>query len=157
MSHSRPLAKFTSINITSKLWHWYLTNRFQYVSINTQASHLLPVESGVPQGSILGLLLFIIFINDLPDAVLYSRTLLFADDTKYFHCIKSISDQQLLQHDQNLLFNWSFMSNLCFNPSKSIHVLFNQTIFTSYNIRGNPINTTHSHKDLGVIGSDNLN
>ena len=49
------------------------------------------------------------------------------------------------------------MSNLSFNPSKSIHVSFNQTISTSYNISGNPINTTHSHKDLGVIVSDNLN
>ena len=49
------------------------------------------------------------------------------------------------------------MSNLSFNPSKSIHVSFNQTISTSYNISGNSINTTHSHKDLGVIVSDNLN
>ena len=83
--------------------------------------------------------------------------MLFADDTKCLHCIKSISDQQLLQHDLNLLFNWSFMSNLSFNSSKSIHVSFNQTISTSYNISGNPINTIHGHKDLGVIVSDNLN
>ena len=49
------------------------------------------------------------------------------------------------------------MSNLSLNPSKSIHISFNQAISTSYNIIGNSINTTHSHKDLGVIVSDNLN
>ena len=93
VSHSHLLAKLTFINIIGKLWLWfraYLTNRFQYVSINSQASQLLPVESEVPQkSSILGPLLFIIFINDLSDAILYSRTLPFADDTKCFHYIKS--------------------------------------------------------------------
>ena len=56
------------------------------------------------------------------------------------------------------LASWSVTSHLIsFNPSKSIHVSFNQTISTSYNIKGNSINTVHSHKDLGVIVSDNLN
>ena len=49
------------------------------------------------------------------------------------------------------------ISHLSFNPSKSNHMSFNQNIRTSYNIRGNPINTTHCHRDLGVIISDDLN
>ena len=81
----------------------------------------------------------------------------FADDTKCFKHIKSPDDEQSLQNDLHNLASWSVASHLSFNPSKSTHVSFNQDISTSYNIRGNPINTTHSHKDLGVIISDNLN
>ena len=106
------------------------------------------------QGSILGPLLFILYMNDLPGVIHWSRALLFADDTKCFKHIKSPDDEQSLQND---LASWSVTSHLSFNPLKSTHVSFNQNISTSYNIRGNPINTTHSHKDLGVIISDILN
>ena len=91
-------------------------------------------------------------MSNLPDVIHWSRTLLFADDTKYFKHIKSHDDEQSLQTDLHDLASRSVTPHLSFNPSKSIHVSFNQTISTSYNIRGNPINTTHRHKD-----SDNLN
>ena len=142
-------------NISDHLWFRlknYLTNRFQFVSINNSHSYLLPVVSGLLQGSILGALLFILYMNNLPDVIHWSRALLFADDTKYFKHIKSHDDEQSLQTDLHDLASRSVTSHLSFNPSKSIHVSFNQTISTSYNIRGNPINTTHSHKD-----TDNLN
>ena len=98
-------------------------------------------------------------MNDLPDAIRWSRALHFADDTKCFKHIKSPDDEQSLQNNLHNLASWSVTSHLSFNPSKSIHVSFNQNISTSYNIRGNvnPINTTHSHRDLGVIISDDLN
>ena len=96
-------------------------------------------------------------MNDLPDVIYWSSALLFADDTKCFKHIKSPDDEQSLQNDLHNLASWSVASHLSFNPSKSTHVSFNQNISTSYNIRGNLINTTHSHKDLGVIISDNLN
>ena len=95
-------------------------------------------------------------MNDLPDAIRWSRPLLFADDTKCFKYIKSPDDEQSLQNDLQNLASWGATSHLSFNPSKSIHMSFIQNISTSYNIRDNPINTTHSHRDLGVI-SDNLN
>ena len=79
VSHFHRLDKLTSFNISGRLWLWfkaYLTNRFQYVSVNNQFSQLLPVESGVPQGSILGPLLLIIYINDIFDAVLYYSLLM---------------------------------------------------------------------------------
>ena len=158
--HSQLLHKLSIYNISGKLWFWfknYLSDRFQFVSINNVHSHLLPVISGVPQGSILGPLLFILYMNDLPDMIHWSRALLFADDTKCFRHIKSSDDEQSLQNDLNNLASWSATSHLSFNPSKSTHLSFNQKISTSYNIGGNPINTTHSHKDLGVIVSDNLN
>ena len=158
--HVNLLHKLSTFNISGKLWLWiknYLTSRSQYVSINNSYSYLLPVVSGVPQGSILGPLLFIMYMNDLPDAIHWSKTLLFADDTKCFKHIKSPDDQQCLQHDLNNLSSWSATSCLSFNSSKSTHISLNCKSLTSYNIRGMPINTTHNHKDLGIIINDNLN
>ena len=114
------------------------------------------MESGVPKGSILGPLLFIIYINSLPDAVLHSKTLMFADNTKCFRHIKSLSDQQLLQADLNLLSSWSAVSCLSFNPSKSVHISFSSKLPTSYILNNCPINSSSSHKDLGVIVSTDL-
>ena len=156
VSHSHLLDKLISVDIS---WFWfkaYLTDRFQHVSTNNHCSQLLPVESGVPEGSILGPLLFIIYINSLPDAVLHSKTLIFADDTKCFRHIKSLSDQQLLQADLNLLSSWSAVSCLSFNPSKSVHISFSSKLPKSYILNNCPINLPASHKDLGVIVSSDL-
>ena len=97
VSHVHLLDKLASSDIVSDLWLWfraYLTNRFQYISANNHYSQLLPVESGVPQGSVLGPLLFVVYVNDVPDTVLHSKMLLFADDTKCFRQIKSQADQR---------------------------------------------------------------
>jgi len=104
VSHSHLLSKLLSFNIGGEIWSWfraYITNRYQYVSINNSNSCLLPVESGVLQGSILGPLLFIMYMNDLPNAVLFSKVFLFADDTKCFQHICTTSDSSLLQNDVN--------------------------------------------------------
>ena len=81
------------MGITGNLWKWfecYLTNRIQRVSVNNYFSTPLPVISGVPQGSILGPLLFLIYINDLPPAVTSSKVLLFADDAKCYKTIHNL-------------------------------------------------------------------
>ena len=79
---------------------------------------LLPVISGVPQGSILGPLMFLIYINDIPNYVTSSTTLLFADDTKCFKTIIQPSDSIQLQRDIESLTQWSIDWNLIFNSSK---------------------------------------
>ena len=90
--HDLLLEQLWKCGITGSLWwlfHSYLSDRRQCVRVEGQTSGWLPVCSGVPQGSILGPLLFIIYINDLPSYVSFSSTLLFADDTKVSRPISS--------------------------------------------------------------------
>ena len=78
----------------------------------------LPVTSGVPQGSILGPMLFLLYVNSLPDAVRSSQIAAFADDTKIFKETTSTRDAQQLQDDLSNLVMWSDSAGLNFNYSK---------------------------------------
>ena len=83
------------------------------------ASERLPVTSGVPQGSLAGPLLFVILINDLPDAIHeQTSTAMYADDTKMHRTILTVKDCDTLQQDLTSLNTWSHESNLKFNASK---------------------------------------
>ena len=107
----------------SNLWKWlqvYLSNRAQHVQLNHCISDALPVISGVPQGSILGPLLFLIFVNDLPLSISSSEILLFADDTQCLKKVSSHTDSILLQDDLLCLSNWSQKWNLHFNEKKCV-------------------------------------
>ena len=122
--HNELLLKLWKTGITGNTWNWlkeYLTGRRQHVNINGCFSSALPVISGVPQGSILGPLLFLIYINDLPSCTTYVNLFLFADDTK---CLKSITtpvDTTLLQSDLDSLSEWSLEWKLSFNELKCLH------------------------------------
>ena len=87
----------------------------QCVILNGFVSDPSPVISGVPQGSILEPLLFLNFVNDIPDSVTSSTTFLFADDTKCLKTIKCPSESVLLQRDLHNLSGWSQQWNLIFN------------------------------------------
>ena len=93
--HYLLLSKLWRIGITGNLWKWfeaYLSSRTQCVSINNQHSNFLPVLSGVPQGSILGPQLILIYVDNLPLSASFSTLLLFADDTKCFRPIRCHND-----------------------------------------------------------------
>ena len=102
VSHGILLKKLWSIGITNTLWSWlkdYLSNRYQKVTINNSYSDPLPVVSGVPQGSILGPLLFIGYMNDMSSYINHSQYIKFVDDTKCFLHINTLSDHIALQED----------------------------------------------------------
>ena len=104
-----------------KLLDWirsFLERRQQRVVINGQYSTWRNVTGGIPQGSVLGTLLFVIYINDLPDTVL-SQVLLFADDTKMYRQIqKDASDHHTFQEDISKLQEWADKWLLRFHPDK---------------------------------------
>ena len=107
--HWRLLNKLQAYGIKGKILEWvtdFLTNRRQRVSINGCMSQWLAVLSGIPQGSVLGPVLFILYINDLPELV-DNFTMLFADDTKLYSTVNNKSDQEGLQKDPNKLIQWS--------------------------------------------------
>ena len=95
----------------------FLDNRKQAVVINGINSEKIPVSSGVPQGSVLGPILFLAYINDLPEQV-KSRVRLFADDTALYLAISSTTESEVLQTDLASLEQWEKMWDMQFNPSK---------------------------------------
>ena len=99
--------------------HWiqaFLSNRQQRVVVEGEESDSVPVTSGVPQGSVLGPILFLTYINDLPqDIVLQVR--LFADDTAIYLTAESETDSDCLQRDLDRLQAWESKWDMEFNPS----------------------------------------
>ena len=159
--HAALLLKLWSIGICGSLWSWfsgYLRSRTQCVTVRGHRSDYLPVLSGVPQGSILGPLLFLVYINDLPTAT-SSTTLMFADDTKCLRNICSFSDCRLLQNDLLALSEWSTTARLQFNIAKFAILRFcpNDPPFDfPYNIDNSVIASPSSHRDLGIMMSRTL-
>ena len=103
--HERLLIKLRHYGIRGNILSWiqsFLTGRSQKVLVEGQSSSSSPVTSGVPQGTVLGPLLFLLYINDLPDSV-QSTTRLFADDSLLYRKIKSTVDLDILQEDLNRL------------------------------------------------------
>ena len=110
VSHDLLLVKLHNFGISGNLLRWFrdfLSGRFQRVTAPAVTSEPLPVLSGVPQGSILGPLLFIIYVNDLSKSVSKGTTMaMFADDTKIHRPIKNSEDNKTLQSDLDSITNW---------------------------------------------------
>lgn len=128
-------------------------NRTQEVVVNGSVSAPAPVISGIPQGTVLGPVLFVIYINDLLDNV-SSGGLMFADDTKIYRQITSREDALQLQSDIGKLEEWSRLWQLYFNYDKC-HVLTmgkfgNIQVAHRYTVYGNEMEHVFEEKDLGV-------
>jgi hypothetical protein len=122
--HERLLYKLSTFGIEGKLYNWlnsYLSSRSQFVTINGYSSQSYPITAGVPQGSVLGPTLFLLFINDLPSACA-NPIYLFADDSTLFKIIKKSDSielyRQSIQQDLNALENWATVNRAGFNTKK---------------------------------------
>ena len=125
--HQRLLAKCKGLGLDGRVLEWirvWLEDRQQRVVLNGEASEWADVLSGVPQGSVLGPTLFLIFINDIDDAVEVTNSILlkFADDTKVGMVVESEEQRQELQATINRLVGWSEEWQMLFNSDKC-HIL----------------------------------
>ena len=112
--------------------------------------------SGVPQGSVLGPLLFLIFINDIDEGII-NRLLKFADDAKLMGKVSNVQMIQSMRNDLDLLFDWSNKWGMEFNVKKcKVMHIGNNNPNVVYEINGNSLDIVQKEKDLGVIVSNNL-
>ena len=159
--HKRLLLKMKSLGITGNILKWvesWLTNRKQRTVLNGVFSSWVDVESGVPQGSVLGPLLFVIFINDIDSCADEIDILLkFADDTKLGHKARNIEDCLKTQKCLDKLIDWANTWNMSFNISKCkvLHVGRNNLNHV-YTMNGTPLEVTTVERDIGVQISSNL-
>ena len=131
----------------------YLSNRKQYTFVNGSKSTELLIDIGVPQGSVLGPLLFLLYINDLPNASLL-LTRLFADDTCLLFSAKTIDELQIvINREMRKIEHWMSCNKLSINYKKTKYMLLyrqpNQRPFTLY-INDNKIDKVNCFKYLGV-------
>ena len=162
--HRRLILKLHGYGIQGKLLNWireFLSCRTQQVVVGNGKSSWSYVKSGVPQGSVLGPVLFLIYVNELP-SVIQSSAKMFADDTKVYRPIQTPDDCRKLQEDLKSLEEWSSDWLLKFNASKC-RVMHcgsgnGRASYVMLNAEGNEahLEKTTLEKDLGVTISDNL-
>ena len=165
--HEGLLYKLKSMGISGELYNFlesYLSGRFQRVLLNGKSSLWKPILAGVPQGSILGPLLFLVYINDLPNG-LKSNAKLFADDTSLFTIVKDRNvNANILNNDLQLISQWAYKWKMLFNPDPkkpAQEVLFsrknqiqNHPTISLNNVQ---VERTTYQKHLGVILDEKLN
>ena len=158
--HKRLLFKLEDLCINDCLLKWvrdWLGDRKQRVVVGGSVSSWNGVTSGVPQGSVLGPLLFVVYINDLDHAVGVSRIKKFADDTKVYREVCDDSDAADFQAELDSVFNWSRDWGMFFNLDKCkvMHVGTRNRRYM-YNINGRNLKAVKFEKDLGVYLDSSL-
>jgi len=158
--HKALLEKLKDIGLNRLLLKWitdYLTNRKQQVVVNGETSEELPVLSGVPQGSVLGPLLFLIYINGIDDIPLSPGTklVIYADDVLLYKPIRSAVEYALLQKDVDAVGRWSTINHLKFNPTKCKAMVFSRKRSTTapcdpLTLNGQALDLVDTVKYLGL-------
>lgn len=158
--HKLLIYKLRLLNLDPCILIWiesFLANRSQFVSANGANSEECTVHSGVPQGSVLGPLLFLIYFNDLPSCI-SSSVHLFADDCVIFREITGPNDAALLQADINAVFEWcnTWLMELNTKKGKFMRVSRKITSLPIYHLNNVLLDSVSSYKYLGVHISSNL-
>ena len=140
--HEILLRKLELYDVRGLALNWfqsYLTYRKQYVLYNNVQSQILDITCGVPQGSVLGPLLFLIYVNDIANCLTHSKLIYFADDTTVFLSSRCIDDlYKNMNSDLDDLTNWFKANRLALNVNKSNCMLFQ--INGNQNTLGNTLN-----------------
>ena len=157
--HKRLLQKLSDLGVRGAILRWvesFLTGRRQRVVLCGEKSQWAPVLSGIPQGSVLGPTLFVLYINDLPQSV-QSLIKLFADDAKLYCCDQSQASRLQMQADLDAMSEWSTKWLLPFNEAKckTLH-LGPRNIHQQYMLNNTMLEQVRSEKDLGVIVDEDL-
>ena len=151
------VSKLKMYGVGDPLLSWfcsYLVGRQQRVVVNGTCSTWSEVGSGVPQGSILGPILFLLFINDMPNAVSSARIAMFAEDSKCYKIIGQEYDIINLQQDLDALFAWSLRNEMYFQPIKCKNVRISRKSVSpprTYSLNRIDLEVVKSEKDLGVM------
>ena len=160
VSHAKLLSVLENKGIRGKLLNWikdFLKCRSQSVVINGIRSQVRSVTSGVPQGSVLGPLLFILFIDDISRVPKYSSMYIFADDCKLFTTSpKAAANDDNLQSDLNDISDWADERQLRLSVPKCQILTINGVNSCSFRIRNIAIEDTSEAKDLGIIIDNRL-
>ena len=153
--HGSLLVKLRHYGIRGNTLKWidsFLSHRTQKVVVDGEMSDLAPVTSGVPQGSVLGPILFLVFINDMPECIT-STSRLFADDTIVYREVRCDDDRQALQDDLKALEQWEQKWGMSFNPSKCsiIHITKKRTTAKhDYILKDQVLETSTTANYLGI-------
>ena len=154
VDHSILLRKLYAKGIRGKilqLIQHYLTNRKQHVDVDGSVSGNLDVTSGVPQGALLAVLFFLVYIDDLPELIklVHATTFLLADDGKL------IASNSHLFNALPVLQKWASTNKMCFHPSKSKVICFHGPLpeYTFCNVK---LEVVDSHRDLGLLVNSSL-
>jgi hypothetical protein len=159
--HKRLMGKLSYYGINGPILSWieaFLTDRVQQVVVAGQCSNTARVLSGVPQGTVLGPLLFLIHINDLP-SVVNSQVRLFADDCLLYRPIHSIEDQNALQEDLIALGEWADTWGMRFNTKKCQIITVSRGRHSSphsYTLKGQILENVQEIKYLGITVTSDL-
>jgi hypothetical protein len=167
INHKLLIRKLNHYGVRGIVLDWfisYLTDRTQFVNIDGTNSTFLPVKCGVPQGSILGPLLFILYINDIIHSSELAKFIMFADDTNIFFKHKNLSIlYNVINTELEKIYVWFKLNKLSLNIKKTNYILFqngNKKINNNgltINIDGTNIDQVGSTKFLGVVINSKLN
>jgi hypothetical protein len=164
VARKKLLQKLKKLGFHPDLIAWikaYLTGRTHFVKVGEQFSETTAAFSGVPQGSVIGPILFCIFIYDLPLVVKHCKIVMFADDVKLYFPIRDNLDAHLVQIDLNAIQKWSIDNQLPVHPQKStvLHLypnLYKNCAAAEYTLFDVVLPTVKVQKDLGVLVDENL-